>query len=108
MIMVRAIIRPEKTDAVMAGLLEAGYPAVTRISVHGRGKQRGLKVGEVTYDELSKELLLFVIPEKDKEYVINIVLEKAKTGAKGNYGDGKVFVSPVDEVYTISSGVKEV
>ena len=45
---------------------------------------------------------------KDKEYVINIVLEKAKTGAKGNYGDGKVFVSPVDEVYTISSGVKEV
>jgi nitrogen regulatory protein PII 1 len=108
MIMVRAIIRPEKTDVVMAGLLEAGYPAVTKISVHGRGKQRGLKVGEVTYDELSKELLLFVIPEKDKEYVINIILEKAKTGEKGNYGDGKVFVSPVDEVYTISSGVKEV
>ena len=108
MIMVRAIIRPQQTDSVLAGLLEAGYPAVTRIAVHGRGKQRGLKVGEVTYDELPKELLLFVIPEKDKEYVLNVIMDLAKTGTKGNFGDGKVFVSPVDEVYTISSGVKEV
>lgn len=106
-ILVRAIIRPEKADAVLKALLEAGYPAVTRVSVCGRGKQRGLKVGEVTYDELPKELLMTVISEQDKQFVIDSILNSAKTSEAGNYGDGKIFVSPVDEVYTVSSGVKE-
>ncbi|MCK4533582.1 P-II family nitrogen regulator [bacterium] len=107
MLMIRAIVRPEKTDAVLAGLLDAGYPAVTKISVFGRGKQRGLKVGEVTYDELPKELLITVIPDKDKDFVIKTISENAKTGDSGAFGDGKIFLSPVLEVYTISSGVKE-
>lgn len=107
MLMIRAIVRPEKTDAVMSALMEAGYPAVTKVSVFGRGKQRGLKVGEIYYDELPKELLLMVVPDNDKDYVIKSILETAKTGEKGNFGDGKIFVSPVDEVYTVSSGVKE-
>ena len=38
--------------------------------------------------------------EKDK--VIKIVLKTAKTGTKGTFGDGKIFVSPIEEVYTIS------
>lgn len=107
MLMIRAIVRPEKSDTVLAGLLEAGYPAVTKVSVYGRGKQRGLKVGNVTYDELPKELLLTVIKDKDKDLVIKTVIESAKTKDTGAFGDGKIFVSPVDEVYTISSGVKE-
>ena len=106
-ILVRAIIRPEKADEVLKALLEAGYPAVTRVPVCGRGKQRGLKVGEVTYDELPKELLLTVINEKDKQFVVNSILKTAKTSESGNFGDGKIFVSPVEEVYTVSSGVKE-
>jgi nitrogen regulatory protein PII 1 len=107
MLMIRAIVRPEKADDVMAGLLEAGYPAVTKVSVYGRGKQRGLKVGQVTYDELPKELLLTVIKSKDKDFVVNTIIERAKTGSEGNFGDGKIFISPIFEVYTISSGVKE-
>tara|TARA_B100000609_G_C16926126_1_gene286862 strand:- start:151 stop:471 length:321 start_codon:yes stop_codon:yes gene_type:complete len=106
MILVKAIVRPEKSDYVLAGLLEAGYPAVTKVPVFGRGKQRGLKVGDVHYDELPKEMLLIVVHENDKEFVLNTILERAKTGT-GNFGDGKIFVQPVDEVYTISSGVKE-
>jgi len=106
-ILVRAIIRPEKADTVLKALFEAGYPAVTRVSVCGRGKQRGLKVGEVTYDELPKELLMTVISEQDKQFVIDSILKTAKTSESGNYGDGKIFVSPVDEVYTVSSGLKE-
>jgi nitrogen regulatory protein PII 1 len=106
MTLVRAIVRPEKSDQVMASLMEAGFPAVTKISVFGRGKQRGLKVGDITYDELPKELLMMVVPAADKDLVIKTVLESAKTGT-GAFGDGKVFVSPVDEVYTISSGVKD-
>lgn len=106
-LLVRSIVRPEKADAVLKSLFEAGYPAVTKIPVFGRGKQRGLKVGEVTYDELPKEMLMTVIPEADKDFVVKAVLQSARTSEKGNYGDGKIFISPVDEIYTISSGVKE-
>jgi nitrogen regulatory protein PII 1 len=104
MIMVRAIVRPEKTDEVMAGLMYAGFPAVTKIDVFGRGKQRGLKAGDVTYDELPKVLLLTVIEDKDKDFVIETIMKAARTGIKGNFGDGKVFISPVQEAYTISTG----
>ena len=107
MIMIRAIVRPEKVDSVMAELMEAGFPAVTKVSVSGRGKQRGLKVGQVHYDELPKELLLVVVSDKDKDFVIKTVIESARTEKSGAYGDGKIFISAVDEVYTISSGVKE-
>ena len=107
MLLIRAIVRPEKADSVLAGLLDAGYPAVTKISVYGRGKQRGLRVGDVHYDELPKELLLTVIPDADKEFVIRTIIENARTGHTGAYGDGKIFVAPVLESYTISSGVRE-
>jgi nitrogen regulatory protein PII 1 len=108
MIMVRAIIRPEKTDDVLAALMDAGFPAVTKMDVYGRGKQRGIKIGEVTYDELPKEMIFTVVKESDKAYVVKIIMQAARTGAKGAYGDGKIFVSPVDEVYTVSSGRQEV
>jgi nitrogen regulatory protein PII 1 len=107
MIMVRAIIRPEKTDDVLAALMDAGFPAVTKMDVYGRGKQRGMKIGEVTYDELPKEMIFTVIQEKDKDFVLKIILQSARTGTKGAYGDGKIFVSAVDEVYTVSSGRQE-
>jgi len=64
MYLLRAIVRPEKSSVVMKALFDAGFPAVTKLSVFGRGKQRGLKVGNVTYDELPKDLLMIVIPEK--------------------------------------------
>ncbi len=107
MVMIRSIVRPEKADAVLAALMDAGFPAVTKIPVVGRGKQRGIKIGEVTYDEIPKEMLLTVVKENDKDLVIKIVLEAARTGSSGSYGDGKIFVSPIEEVYTVSSGVKE-
>jgi nitrogen regulatory protein PII 1 len=107
MIMVRAIVRPEKCDEVMAALMYAGFPAVTKMSVYGRGKQRGMKIGDVTYDELPKEMMFTVVPESDKDFVVETIMKAARTGSKGNFGDGKVFVSQIDEVYTVSSGHKE-
>jgi nitrogen regulatory protein PII 1 len=107
MLMIRSIVRPEKVDAVLAALMDAGYPAVTKVSVVGRGKQRGIKIGEVTYDEIPKEMLITVVPDRDKDFVITTVIKVARTGEKGSFGDGKIFVSPVEEVYTVSSGVKE-
>ena len=107
MLMLRAIVRPEKTDQILEGLLEAGYPSVTRISVVGRGKQRGIKIGEITYDEIPKELLLTVIQEKDKEFIMKLIMDNAKSGTDGAFGDGKIFISPVESAWTISSGREE-
>ncbi len=106
MIMIRAIIRPEKVGLVLSELSDAGFPAVTKMDVMGRGKQRGVKVGDVYYDEIPKEMLMIVVNDTEKDDVINIIVKNSKTGQKGAFGDGKIFVSPVEEVYTISSGTK--
>lgn len=107
MIMVRAIIRPEKVNEVLSALMYAGFPAVTKMDVYGRGKQRGMKVGDITYDELPKELLITIVQDSDKDFVIDTIMKSARSGNKGAFGDGKIFVSAVDEVYTVSSGQKE-
>ena len=106
MLMIRAIVRPEKAGTILAELSGAGFPAVTKFDVVGRGKQRGVRVGEVVYDEIPKELLLMVVQDEDKDDVISIISKYAKTGEKGAFGDGKIFVTPVEEAYTISSGTK--
>jgi nitrogen regulatory protein PII 1 len=85
MIMVRAIVRPEKAADVLAALMDAGFPAVTKYSVAGRGKQRGIKIGEITYT----------------------IMKAARSGKQGAFGDGKIFISEVQDIYTISSGTRE-
>ncbi len=107
MIMVRAIVRPEKVDEVLSALMYAGFPAVTKMDVFGRGKQRGMKIGEITYDELPKELIFTVVKDEDKDFVIETIIKSAKTGSKGAFGDGKIFVSAIEEAYTVSSGLKQ-
>ncbi|MCG8696417.1 MAG: P-II family nitrogen regulator [Bacteroidales bacterium] len=100
-------MRPEKSAVVMKALFEAGYVAVTKIPVVGRGKQRGIKVGDITYDELQKDLLIVVVKDNDKEFAVNTIIDSARTGDKGAFGDGKIFVTPVEEAYTISRATKE-
>lgn len=107
LIMVRAIVRPEKVDDVLAALMDAGFPAVTKFAVAGRGKQRGIKIGQITYDEIPKALLMIVIDDKDKDFVIKTIMKAARSGDKGAFGDGKIFITGVEEMYTVSSGVKE-
>ena len=99
--MIRAFIRPEKEQEVVLALEGAGFPSLTKMPVFGRGKQKGLQVGPVHYDELPKTLLVTVIDDEDVEKVIGIIQDKARTGF---VGDGKVFVSPVDNAYTVRTG----
>jgi nitrogen regulatory protein PII 1 len=105
--LIRAIVRSEKSATVIKALFEAGFVAVTRVPVIGRGKQRGIKVGDITYDEIPKDLLLIVINDDDKDYAVKTIIGSARTGEKGAFGDGKIFISAVDEAYTISRGTKE-
>ncbi len=99
----RAIIRPEKTDEVVDSLEKAGFPALTKMDVFGRGKQKGIQIGSTVYDELAKTMLLVVVKDEDAAKAEGAIIKAAKTG---NYGDGKIFVSPVDEAYTIRTGEK--
>lgn len=104
MVLVRAIIRPDKTGIVLSELMAAGFSAVTKMDVYGRGKQKGITVDEVHYDEIPKEMLLIVVRDEDKEDVVKVIMRNARTGAKGTFGDGRVFISPVEEAYTVSTG----
>ena len=104
---IRGIVRPEKVNDVLSELCDAGFPAVTKVDVAGRGKQRGVKVGNIYYDELPKKLLMMVVEDRDVEDVIRIMMNTAKTHPEGEFGDGKIFISEVEEAYTVSSGKKE-
>lgn len=52
--MIHAIVKPEKADEVTDGLSEAGYYSMTKYGVFGRGKEKGISVGNAHYDELPK------------------------------------------------------
>jgi len=105
MLMVRAIIRPEKKDEVLAELSRAGFHAATVVDVVGRGKQKGIKISGIIYDEIPKAMLMIAVRDEDKEDMVRLILKYARTSDQGSYGDGKIFISPVDEAYTISSGI---
>lgn len=107
MIMIEAFVRPEKADIILVSLQKQGYSAATRISVLGRGKQKGLKVKSVLYEELPKEMIILVVEDQDEEKVVTTIMKSAKNGNDGTYGDGKIFVTPVSTAYTISSGKAE-
>lgn len=103
MVLIRAIIRVEKTAEVLTELLNAGFPAVTQVSVSGRGKQKGLQVGNMYYEKIPKEMLMIVAEDEDKDDVIKIIMRVARSGTEGHFGDGRIFVSQIDEGYTISN-----
>jgi nitrogen regulatory protein PII 1 len=105
MIMVKAVVRPDKKEVVLYELANAGFNAATVFDVVGRGKQKGIKFGDVIYDEIPKSLIMLVINDEDQDDVVNVILSHAKTGAKGAFGDGKIFISPIEQVYTVSSSV---
>ncbi|MFV0528061.1 MAG: P-II family nitrogen regulator [Lachnospiraceae bacterium] len=96
--MIKAVIRPEAADAIANGLDEAGYSSLTKINAFGRGKQKGITIGEKHYDELPKTVLLIVVEDEEVDEVIKVIRYKAYTG---HIGDGKIFVSPVERVFTI-------
>ncbi|OPY54386.1 MAG: putative nitrogen regulatory PII-like protein [Methanosaeta sp. PtaU1.Bin112] len=99
--MIRAIIRPEAVDKVADSLEAGGFMALTRIEVFGRGKQKGIKVGNVVYDNLPKTMLMLVVDDCLVESAAKIIEDSARTG---NIGDGKIFVNTVEEAITIRTG----
>jgi len=97
-----AIIRPHKLDEVREALQEAGFRGLTVTEVKGYGRQMGhseiYRGSEYTINFLPKTKVELVCADKDSEKAINIILKKAKTG---EVGDGKIFVSKVEEVIRV-------
>jgi nitrogen regulatory protein PII 1 len=103
-IMIRAVIRPEREAEVLGRLEAEGFYAMTKAPVLGRGEQRGIQVGAVSYDELAKLMLMVVVDETDLPRAVRAIEESGRTG---HHGDGKIFVQTVRESYTIRSGTRD-
>ena len=99
--MIRAIIRPNKENNVVENLEKDGFVSLTKMNVFGRGKQKGIRVGTVCYDEIPKVMIMLVINDNDVQKVMNIIQNSARTG---NIGDGKIFITDVLEAYTVRTG----
>ncbi len=99
--MVQAVVRPEKVKNVEVALEKKGFLSLTEISVRGRGTQKGIVIGKMVYDKLPKELILVACKDEDVNTVVETITKAARTG---NIGDGKIFISKLDEVVTIRTG----
>src|SRR5437588_41705 len=102
---IECVIRPIKIDAVKEALSDIGVSGMTVSDVRGYGRQRGRteKYRGNTYvvNLLPKVKLEFVAPDDVAEEAVEVVLEAARTG---EIGDGKVFVSAVEEAVRIRTG----
>lgn len=102
---IEAVIRPEKLDEIKAALESQGIVGMTIIEVQGRGRQKGFsrkwRGTEYAVDFIPKLKMELVVNDEDKQKVVDTILEIAKTG---KIGDGKIFISNVEEVIRVSSG----
>lgn len=102
MVKVEAIIQPSKLDAVKDALHELGVEGMTISDVRGHGRQKGhtenYRGREYTVDLLPKIKLEMVLPDNLVDAAVDILIKTAKTGT---IGDGKVFLSRVDEAIRI-------
>ena len=104
---VEAIIRPFKLDEVKIALVNAGIVGMTVSEVRGFGRQKGqterYRGSEYTVEFLQKLKLEIVVEDAQVDMVVEKVLEAARTG---EIGDGKIFISPVDQIVRIRTGEK--
>ena len=100
--LITAIIKPFKLDAVKEALTLVGVEGMTVTEVKGFGRQKGhteiYRGSEYTVDFLPKIKLELVVTDDLKDKVVAAIVNGAKTG---KIGDGKVFISPVDDVIRI-------
>ena len=111
---ITAIIRPNKITKTKKVLETLGFPAMTAQRVLGRGKQEAI-IGEVTMDidksrllkkegtmrYIPKRMLTLLVPDQEVSLVVEAIMRVNQTGQKG---DGRVFVSPIEEAIRVRTG----
>ena len=104
---IEAIIRPEKLEAVRKDLAGVGYSGLMITEIEGHGKQKGVFQqwrGEKYKVELLPKLKIEIVAKnEDVDRIVLAIVGSAKTG---EIGDGKIFISPIDDAIKIRTGEK--
>jgi len=102
---IEAVIRPFRIDDVREALAEIGVKGMTLTEVKGYGRQKGhtelYRGSEYQIDFLPKIKLEVITSDAMADKVIDVILKTAKTG---QVGDGKIFISPVEDVIRVRTG----
>jgi len=102
MVKIEAILQPSRLDAVKEALLEAGIEGMTILEARGHGRQKGhtefYRGNEYTIDLLPKIKIEMVVKDEMKDKAVEVILGVARTG---RIGDGKIFISRIDEAIRI-------
>lgn len=105
---VEAIIRPFKLDEVKIALVNAGVVGMTVSEVRGFGRQKGqterYRGSEYTVEFLQKLKVEIVVEDHQADMVVEKIVSAARTG---EIGDGKIFISPVEQIVRIRTGEKD-
>ena len=107
MIKIEAIFRPERVNAVSTALEESGISGFHYQNVTGQGQQKGIEVvtsrgGQTaTRSAVAKTLLVTVVEDDKKDAVVEAIVSATRSG---EIGDGKIFVSPVQDVIRVRTG----
>jgi nitrogen regulatory protein PII len=107
MLKIEAIFRPERVNAVSAALEESGVSGFHYQNITGQGQQKGIEVvtgrgGQTTTrSAVAKTLLVTVVEDDKKDAVLEAIISATRSG---EIGDGKIFVSPVQDVVRVRTG----
>src|SRR6188472_394813 len=103
-----AIIPPSKLEAVKAALTEVEVFRLTVMDVQGFGRQKGhaevFRGHEVAVNLLRKVQLQIAVNEEFVEPTVNAIIKGGRTGEKGEIGDGKIFILPLEDCVRIRTG----
>ena len=102
---IEAVIQPSKLDALKDALLEIGVEGMTILEARGHGRQKGhtefYRGREYTVDLLPKIKIETVVPDELLEKAVQTIITATRTG---KIGDGKIFISRIDEAIRIRNG----
>jgi nitrogen regulatory protein P-II 1 len=102
---IEAIIKPFKLDEVKEALQEAGLQGITVTEVKGFGRQKGhtelYRGAEYVVDFLPKVKIEIIVPDNVVERTVDAIVNAARTG---RIGDGKIFITPVEDAIRIRTG----
>ncbi len=103
-----AIVQPNRLEAVKAALAEVDVFRVTVMDVQGYGRQRGktevYRGREFTVSLLRKVQLMIAVNDEFAEPAIDTIIKASRSGEKGEIGDGKIFVLPLEDCIRIRTG----
>ncbi len=102
---IEAFIRHEAFEPIRAELLEKGFPSISILEAKGSGRQKGIveqyRGSTVTVNVRPKLKLEIVVADGDKDLIVETILRHARTG---EVGDGKIFVTSIEEAIRIRTG----